>query len=66
VSALDQFNKLPIERRESILARAEELIHAERVRRSAPESTRNAAAVAACVLLGSVLGLLLLLTVVVL
>lgn len=59
MSILDQFNRLPIERREAILARAEELIRAERAGRYAPESNRNAAVTAACVAIGVVLGLLL-------
>jgi hypothetical protein len=43
MNAIDRFNALPADRREAILARAEELIRAERVGRSAPESNRNAA-----------------------
>lgn len=58
MSVLDQFNSLSIERREAILNRAEDLIRAERAGRYAPESNRNAAATAACVLMGVVLGLL--------
>jgi hypothetical protein len=60
MSVLDQFNRLPIERREAILNRAEQLIRAERAGRFAPESNRNAAATAVCVAIGVVLGLLLL------
>jgi hypothetical protein len=43
MNAIDRFNALPAERREAILARAEELIRTERAGRSAPESNRDAA-----------------------
>jgi hypothetical protein len=65
MNAIDRFNALPAERREAILARAEELIRAERAGRSAPETNRKAAPTAACVVIGIALGVLLLIYVVV-
>lgn len=48
---------LPAERKEAILARAEQLIREERAGRSAPKSNRDATATAVAVLVGAVLGL---------
>ena len=65
MNAIDRFNALPAERREAILARAEELIRTERRGRSAPETNRNAAT-AACVVIGAFLGVVALIAVMVL
>jgi len=66
MNAIDRFNALPAERREAILARAEELIRAERAGRSAPETNRNAAATVACVVIGAFLSIVVLIAVMVL
>jgi hypothetical protein len=66
MNVIDRFNALPAERREAILARAEELIRTERRGRSAPVTNRNAAATVACVVIGAFLGVVALIAVMVL
>jgi hypothetical protein len=64
-SAFEVLAEMSPERRERILDRAEALIVAERRGRFAPETNRNAAATAACVVIGVVLGVGLLIAAVV-